>query len=111
MQIAAFYAPLASRARRDTHLYGIERSGGLLDDALEGGKPLVRDGDLGTKTPGPCVFPLRGPHPSGLIGHQPVQLELGASAFGSDCFKCAVYVLRDARLEPTGPRGICLKGR
>ncbi len=36
-----------------------------------------------------------------LIGHQPVQLGHGALAFGSDCFKCAVYVLRDAKLEPT----------
>jgi hypothetical protein len=42
-----------------------------------------------------------------LTGHQPAQLGLGVSAFGSDWFKCAVSVLRYAKLKPSELRLIC----
>ncbi|MEP6755451.1 MAG: hypothetical protein ABJA67_08120, partial [Chthonomonadales bacterium] len=58
--------------------------------------------------PRPLCFPIGGRQPSRLIGHQPVQLGHGASAFGPDCFKCAARVLRDGKPELTGPRQICL---
>jgi hypothetical protein len=45
-----------------------------------------------------------------LIGHQPAQLGHGVSAFGSDLFKCAVCVPRDAKLEPSELRPICSGG-